>query len=617
MGGSHAQIKSGDGGGISSHIGPIIAGDSMAQAQEVHKLIRPSLVYLKATAKGASGTETVVTKETTATGFLVSEDGLVLTVYHLISKLGDVVPQTVRIEARISEKNANPIRAAIVDASINTDLLLLKIPPGAKEYTKVSLGNAQSHDDDDAIYTSGFAKLISYRKQEGKIETREGPGGHLWATGLKFEYGQRGSPIYNAAGEVIGIVEGDKGTLSYMIPIGFADSLLAQVRSPVYAEERIASPVYAEERIALLVGNQAYAKEVGPLKNPINDISQVGAALKKIGFKVERLSNAGFGDLHKAVNRYVRRLRQAGDDAIGFFYYSGHGGANPDTNVNYLIPVDVQSAEEEQLWDNSIPLQRVIADLSNRASNATHFVVFDACRNELQLKKRGTKALGRRKGFQPERQHPGMLIAYATAPGELASDVGAGVGPYAKVLAEELVKPGLEAVAMFRQVQLKVDDKTGQSPWLRFPSLPEIYLAGRDDTLEKRLLEFDSLRLKMDWAGELKRTNGRPKITVAYEKLIPGDPQVDSIDLLIKPVGIRDGKKETISALKYLNQRRLGMIGKTMGVFEILGLWEKIVMLRETLGFDKISYLNVEIIPTLTDGTKQPSKTIKISYEED
>ena len=125
----------------------------------------------------------------------------------------------------------------------------------------------------------------------------------------------------------------------------------------------LSSTVYAEERIALLVGNQAYAKEVGPLENPINDISQVGAALKKIGFKVERLSNAGFGDLHKAVNRYVRRLRQAGDDAIGFFYYSGHGGANPDTNVNYLIPVDVQSADEEQLWDNSIRLQRIIDDL--------------------------------------------------------------------------------------------------------------------------------------------------------------------------------------------------------------------------------------------------------------
>jgi hypothetical protein len=48
-----------------------------------------------------------------------------------------------------------------------------------------------------------------------------------------------------------------------------------------------------------------------------------------------------------------------------------------------------------------------------------------------------------------------MLIAYATAEGELASDVGTSAGPYARVLAEEIVKPGIEAVTMFRRVQVR------------------------------------------------------------------------------------------------------------------------------------------------------------------
>ena len=243
------------------------------------------------------------------------------------------------------------------------------------------------------------------------------------------------------------------------------------------------SPVYAEQRMALLIGNKAYADEVGPLKNPINDIDQVGAALRQLGFTVERVADAGLGETYRAVNKYVRSLRDAGDDAIGFFYYSGHGGANSWDKKNYLIPVDVRSADEEQLWDDSIRLDGIIDKLSKEASNATHFVVFDACRNELQLKKRGTKALGRRKGFQPERQHPGMLIAYATAPGELASDVGTGAGPYAKALAEELVKPGVQALVMFQNVQEKVRDTTGQLPWLSTPYLPKIYLAGGGDVI--------------------------------------------------------------------------------------------------------------------------------------
>jgi uncharacterized caspase-like protein len=59
-------------------------------------------------------------------------------------------------------------------------------------------------------------------------------------------------------------------------------------------------------------------------------------------------------------------------------------------------------------------------------------------------------------GFVPVAQENGMLIAYATAEGELASDVGVVGGPYARVLAEEIVEPGIEAVVMSRAVQRRV-----------------------------------------------------------------------------------------------------------------------------------------------------------------
>jgi hypothetical protein len=51
-------------------------------------------------------------------------------------------------------------------------------------------------------------------------------------------------------------------------------------------------------------------------------------------------------------------------------------------------------------------------------------------------------------------------------------------GPYAKTLAEELIKPGIEAVTMFRNVQIRVKEMIGQDPWLSFPSLPAVYFAG-------------------------------------------------------------------------------------------------------------------------------------------
>jgi formylglycine-generating enzyme required for sulfatase activity len=236
----------------------------------------------------------------------------------------------------------------------------------------------------------------------------------------------------------------------------------------------------APKRIALLIGNQGYLNEIGRLTNPFNDVAVLEHALESLGFETITVKDAGLAALHQALNQYVRRLRAAGPGAVGFFYYSGHGAQDAATGTNYLIPVDVQTAEDGDLWDRSLQLAEITRKLKQDAGEATHFVVFDACRNALKLKKTGTRALLQSKGFVPVPQQNGMLIAYATAEGELASDVGDGAGPYAKVLAQEIVKPGVEAVAMFRRVQVRVRADIGQEPWLGFSAMGEVMLAGTE-----------------------------------------------------------------------------------------------------------------------------------------
>jgi uncharacterized caspase-like protein len=241
----------------------------------------------------------------------------------------------------------------------------------------------------------------------------------------------------------------------------------------------LAAPGQATEqprRLALLIGNQAYAEKIGRLLNPRNDVALLETALKDLGFEVTVERDLGLGDMTRAVNSYVRRLRAAGPQAIGLLYYSGHGAA--EGGINYLIPVDVKTTETGELWDQSMRLTEVTRKLKAEAGDASHFVVFDACRNSLKLLKPGTRAIVQSKGFVPMVQESGMLIAYATAEGELASDVGQGAGPYAKVLAEEIVKRGIESVAMFRVVQRRVRAAIHQEPYLAFSALGDVYLAG-------------------------------------------------------------------------------------------------------------------------------------------
>jgi formylglycine-generating enzyme required for sulfatase activity len=254
-----------------------------------------------------------------------------------------------------------------------------------------------------------------------------------------------------------------------------------------------------EKRIALLIGNQSYSSEIGRLANPHNDIALLEKALKGLNFEVTVERDVSLGSLTRAVNAYARRVGAAGPNAIAFFYYSGHGAA--DGGTNYLIPVDVRTTETGELWDQSLRLTTITRQLKTEAGNATHFVVFDACRNTLKLTKAGSRSLMQSKGFVPVAQESGMLIAYATAEGELASDIGAGAGPYARVLADEIVKPGVEAVVMFRVVQRRVRAAISQEPYLGFNALGDVYLAGLPtDTPKPSLFQPQASEAERTWA---------------------------------------------------------------------------------------------------------------------
>ncbi|MFZ4807384.1 MAG: SUMF1/EgtB/PvdO family nonheme iron enzyme [Hyphomicrobiaceae bacterium] len=231
-----------------------------------------------------------------------------------------------------------------------------------------------------------------------------------------------------------------------------------------------------EKRIALLIGNQAYDRSVGALKNPHNDIALVGAALTRQGFELLPLvKDARRAAILTAVRDLVRRLNAAGAGAIGFIYYSGHGAAEKDTNINYLIPVDAKEPGSTIFWDESLKLDDILK-LLDGARGAAKFIVFDACRNELQLPTKDTS-----KGLMPVAEQQGMFIAYASAPGKTASDRGARSGPYAAALAAELAKSGLDHLNLFQNVKETVLASTGgaQQPWESNGLGRRVYLTGR------------------------------------------------------------------------------------------------------------------------------------------
>jgi WD40 repeat protein len=260
----------------------------------------------------------------------------------------------------------------------------------------------------------------------------------------------------------------------------------------------VVNSLLAENRFALVIGNEGYSPQVGVLKNPHNDVELVGSALTTVGFSVVSKVNLSRADLGREVHNFALRLSNAGPNAIGFFYYSGHGVSNPVDHVNYLIPIDVVNLQDQNLWWDAVPLDGILHELQKLAGNASLIVVFDACRNELRLP---TKSV--MKGFEPVTETRGMFVAFSTSPNTSSSDVGDDGGPYAKILAKEIVRPGQDQLSLFQNVKDKVYEVTHQTqrPWENSDLIGHIYLAGAPPPQRQPSLE-DQAKLIWDTFGQ-------------------------------------------------------------------------------------------------------------------
>jgi len=65
---------------------------------------------------------------------------------------------------------------------------------------------------------------------------------------------------------------------------------------------------------------------------------------------------------------FAAKLKQAGPDALGFLYYSGHGVSRPDDRVNYVIPTDLQDLNSRDAWIDAVSLDAVLSEPTNSMS---------------------------------------------------------------------------------------------------------------------------------------------------------------------------------------------------------------------------------------------------------
>jgi carboxyl-terminal processing protease len=238
--------------------------------------------------------------------------------------------------------------------------------------------------------------------------------------------------------------------------------------APLLAAATAPARAASGQRMALVIGNATY--KVGALKNPVNDAQAIAGSLRTMGFQVTQRENASLRDMLESFRQFAVQGQNAD---VRVVYYAGHG--LQVKGKNYLLPVDTEIRDEDEVQAKSADLNEFLARLSS-IKNGINVVILDACRNnpfsgvELvgpdgrRLKFRGATPSGLARVEAPL----GTMVAFSTSPEGVALDNPQEKNSlFAKHLLAQMQEPGLPVEILFKRVRLAVASETErrQVPW--------------------------------------------------------------------------------------------------------------------------------------------------------
>jgi S1-C subfamily serine protease len=213
-----------------------ISGPAAAQTPgEVFRKVTPSVVVIRA--KGSEVTTGGQTRfNETGSGVLISTDGKIMTAAHVVHSMNEITVEFLGGES---------VPAHVVASEPAADLSLIQIarvPAGARV---AKMANSDTVRVGDPVYIVGAPYGLSYSLSSGLISARWAPNSvyktmpmaEFFQTDATINTGNSGGPMFNAAGEVIGIVShnisksGGSEGLGFVVTMKTAQELLLAKKS--------------------------------------------------------------------------------------------------------------------------------------------------------------------------------------------------------------------------------------------------------------------------------------------------------------------------------------------------------------------------------------------------
>jgi len=203
------------------------------------------------------------------------------------------------------------------------------------------------------------------------------------------------------------------------------------------------------KKIALIIGNAAYPES--QLNNPVNDAESIGKILDRLSFYPKVYTDATGQIMEEALSDFANDLMMC---EIALFFFAGHG--MQIDGKNYLTAVDTKFDSEINAKYSSLPLDKLIETME-KGANKTNIIILDACRtNPYERKWRGVESQGLAPVYAPK----GMIIGYATSPGQVAYDGDEKNGAYTDAFLKHVTTQDLSIEDLFKRVRNTLSSST-------------------------------------------------------------------------------------------------------------------------------------------------------------
>ena len=198
--------------------------------EEIFRKVSPSVVVVRA--KGRDIGATGVTHFTeTGSGVLISDSGRVMTAAHVVNGMDEITVEGIGGEV---------VHATIVSANAAADVSLLQLERVTKAMRVATVGDSDAVSVGQQIMIVGAPYGLAYSMSVGWISARWAPNtifrdmplAEFLQTTATINTGNSGGPVFNIAGEVIGIVSqnisksGGSEGLGFLVTVNSARKLL-------------------------------------------------------------------------------------------------------------------------------------------------------------------------------------------------------------------------------------------------------------------------------------------------------------------------------------------------------------------------------------------------------